>query len=159
MGVKTARAAKATKISLRKLAVEPLSGSRCLAPPVSFSKVENMSESVGFDEWCLLEVMGHNRYAGRVTEQSIGGASLIRIDIPKTKRQPAFSKLFNASSIYAITPVMEEVAKSLAEKINDAPVSVYDLPEEVYAKIRQSASTALPAHPLDCDDDDEEEVW
>jgi len=27
-----------------------------------------------FERWCILEIMGHQRYAGLVCEQSIGGA-------------------------------------------------------------------------------------
>ncbi len=36
-----------------------------------------------FDTWAVVEVMGHNTYAGRVTEQAIGGASFIRVDVPE----------------------------------------------------------------------------
>ena len=38
-----------------------------------------------FDEWAILELMGHRRLAGKVTEQEIGGANMIRIDVYRAK--------------------------------------------------------------------------
>jgi hypothetical protein len=34
-----------------------------------------MSETNQFDQWAVIELFGHNRIAGRVTEQVIGGCS------------------------------------------------------------------------------------
>lgn len=107
-----------------------------------------MSEK--FEQWAILEIMGHNRYAGLVSEQTLGGASFVRIDIPETKAGPAFSKLFSAGSIYCITPCTEDVARMTASTLRTQPLSVYDLPEEIQAKIRQPA---LPAPDYDDGDD------
>lgn len=96
-----------------------------------------MSEK--FEQWCILEIMGHNRFAGLVSEQTIGGASFVRIDIPATKNGPAFTKMFGAGSIYCISPCTEEVARLMAESIRNQPLSVYDLPADIQAKIRQPA--------------------
>jgi len=38
-----------------------------------------------FDVWAILEIMGHTRIAGRVTEQALGGSALIRVDVPALK--------------------------------------------------------------------------
>jgi hypothetical protein len=84
-----------------------------------------------FEQWCLLEIMGHQTFAGLVSEQAIGGASFVRIDVPECGGLPAFSKCFGAGSIYCITPVTEEVARLRAKSLRQAPLSVYDLPEEV----------------------------
>lgn len=92
-----------------------------------------------FSQWCILEIMGHNRFAGLVSEISIGGASFIRIDIPDTKRQAGFTKIFGASSVYCITPVAEDVARALAAKLEHAPVVAWDLPQDWREKIRQPA--------------------
>ena len=35
-----------------------------------------------FEEWAVLELMGHRRLAGKVTEATIGGGAFLRIDIP-----------------------------------------------------------------------------
>jgi hypothetical protein len=34
------------------------------------------------DGWAVLELMGHRRIAGRITEVTIGGAGFLRIDVP-----------------------------------------------------------------------------
>jgi len=46
-----------------------------------------------FEQWCILEIMGHNQYAGLVSEIAIGGASFVRIEIPECDGQPAFTKI------------------------------------------------------------------
>ena len=95
-----------------------------------------MSEPAKFDEWAIVEVMGHQRYAGKVTEQAIGGCNFVRVDVPKIDQSTperaditqAFTKLLGQASIFAITPVSEEVARHVAASIRAAPVHVYDLP-------------------------------
>lgn len=82
-----------------------------------------------FDQWAILEVMGHQKFAGHVTEQAVGGASFVRIDIPEGAGRPAFTKLFGGGSIYCITPVTEEVARALAARIRSEPVQPWELPE------------------------------
>lgn len=103
-----------------------------------------------FEQWCILEIMGHNTYAGLVSEQTLGGASFVRIDIPECDGQPAFSKLFGASSVYCITPVTEEIARLRAKTLNQQPLSVYDLPAEIRDKLR---ATPAIAGPMRNDDD------
>ena len=105
------------------------------------------------DFWGIVEVMGHRRFAGRVTEQVIGGQSFVRIDVPELAGRPAFSKLFGGGAIYCITPVAEDVARALAEAAREEPVSVYDLPEEWRSKLRGLPS---PVSHLDDGDYDED---
>lgn len=95
-----------------------------------------MNESQKFDEWAIVEVMWHQRYAGKVTEQAIGGCNFVRVDVPKIDQSTperaditqAFTKLLGQSSIFAITPVSEAVARHVAASIRSAPVHIYDLP-------------------------------
>jgi hypothetical protein len=35
-----------------------------------------------FREWAVLELMGHRRLGGKVSEQEIAGAAFLRIDVP-----------------------------------------------------------------------------
>lgn len=105
-----------------------------------------------FEQWCILEIMGHQTYAGVVSEQVIGGASFVRIDVPECDGVPAFSKCFGASSIYCITPVTEEVARLRAKSLRQAPLSVYDLPADVRDRMR----TPALAGPVNHDQDDDE---
>jgi hypothetical protein len=83
--------------------------------------------------WGIVEVMGHNTFAGRVTEQSIGGASFIRVDVPEIPAnayygaQPAFTKFIGAGSIYAMTPCSEEIARQAAARVRVRPISMLSL--------------------------------
>lgn len=81
-----------------------------------------------FEAWGLVEVMGHTRYAGKITEQSIGGQAFVRVDVPAFEDRPAFTKLLGGGSIFAITPTTEQIARGLAQQCSNAPINVYDLP-------------------------------
>ena len=35
-----------------------------------------------FEQTCIVELMGHNMIAGKVTEQTIGGQGFVRVDVP-----------------------------------------------------------------------------
>lgn len=35
-----------------------------------------------FDSWAIVEIMGHDKYAGRVTEEPLFGVNMLRIDVP-----------------------------------------------------------------------------
>lgn len=88
-------------------------------------------EETTFEHWALLEIMGHNRFAGLISEQTIAGGSFIRIDIPESDGLQPVTKFFNASSVYCITPVSEEVARGLARKFCHAPINSWEIPEEM----------------------------
>ena len=111
-----------------------------------------MTQSKDFDEWGLVEVMGHSRFAGRIMEQTIGGASFIRVDVPKVGDNQSFSKIFGATSIYAITPTTEEVARRLALNIGNVPINRYEL------KLDQGM---MSQRTLVCesDEDEDEDDW
>jgi hypothetical protein len=36
-----------------------------------------------FEGWAILELMGHRRLGGYVTEQQVGGVAFVRIDVPE----------------------------------------------------------------------------
>lgn len=82
-----------------------------------------------FDAWALVEVMGHRRFAGRVTEQTIAGAGFVRVDVPEQDGRPAFTKVFSPTSIYAITPLSEETARGLVTGCRAEPLESWDIAE------------------------------
>jgi hypothetical protein len=88
--------------------------------------MENAQEP--FEGWCLLELMGHRRIAGFISEASIAGGSFVRIDVPGDSRSAPATQFYAPGSIYAITPITEELARRFAERARPAPVSEYDLP-------------------------------
>ena len=77
----------------------------------------------------LVELFGHQKVAGTVTEHAFGSATFIRIDVPETKEQPKFTRFVNPSSIYAINPVTEEVMLQMAERLNEKPIDRWDIRE------------------------------
>lgn len=56
-----------------------------------------------FNTWAIVELMGHRKIGGRVTEQIIAGAPLLRIDVPEVSGQPGFTQFYGPSSIYMAT--------------------------------------------------------
>ena len=81
-----------------------------------------------FDLWCIVELMGHTKIAGRCTEQNIAGTNMLRVDVPKTETAAEFTKFYGASAIYAINPVSEEIARGIAQRLQSKPVQAYELP-------------------------------
>lgn len=116
-----------------------------------------MEESKAFDSWAVVEVMGHNTYAGRVSEQVIAGTGFVRVDVPEVpagrygEGLAAFTKIIGPGSIYAITPCTEEVARRAAGATRSRPVSMVSLtaPKALAAAIDADADSN------DTDDDDD----
>lgn len=93
-------------------------------------------EQEPFHQYAIVEVFGHQRFAGLVTEQNVAGHGYVRIDVPAVGAQSAFTKLLAHSSIFSITPVTEDVAKRAAQNFRAAPVNVFDLqPRETQRQI------------------------
>jgi len=89
-----------------------------------------------FDGWAIVEVFGHQRYAGYVTTQAFGQAVMFRVDVPpldereritkhfeyvdgvsvppgstvKENAVPGYTKLFGVGAIYGLTPCTQEAA-------------------------------------------------
>lgn len=83
------------------------------------------SAAPAFRAWALVEVMGHRKLAGEVSEQVIAGAGFIRVDVPEVPGAEAFTSFFRPGSIYAITPVAEAVARHWCASHRERPIEVY----------------------------------
>jgi hypothetical protein len=88
-----------------------------------------MTENKHFESWGVLELFGHLRLAGMISEQSFGPATMIRIDVPAVGDQPAYSRLFGVAAVYGITPTSEEIARGIAETLRAKPIQHYELPK------------------------------
>lgn len=84
-----------------------------------------------FDLWCIVELFGHQKIAGKCTEQNIAGANMLRVDVPETKSVPSFTRLFGSGAIYAINPVDETTARLYAERLQEKPIASWDLAEMI----------------------------
>ncbi|MBW3638157.1 MAG: hypothetical protein KY445_17060, partial [Armatimonadetes bacterium] len=64
-------------------------------------------------QWAIVELMGHTKMAGRVSEETKFGTVMGRIDIPKGD---AFvTTYFSGGSVYRVTPCDEKSARDVAE--------------------------------------------
>lgn len=75
--------------------------------------------------WAIVELMGHVKMAGYVTEEERFGGKMGRIDIP----HPAgdVTQYFGGSSVYRVTPCTEDVARAFAAGNRPQPVSLWQL--------------------------------
>jgi len=106
-----------------------------------------------FDIYALIELFGHTRIAGRVTERNVGGASFLQVDVPETELNPSFTRLLNPSAIYAINPVTEEVAHFYAKNLNVKPIESWDI-NKFMEKAKQN-QIAKQSTIVDQDDDND----
>lgn len=99
-----------------------------------------------FESWALVELMGHQRIVGKASEETHFGAPLLRIDVPATEGEDAYTKFYGGGAIYCITPIAEAVALRMLANIRPDPVPAWDL----------RTPPALPAGEIDDDDEDDE---
>lgn len=100
----------------------------------------------------IVELFGHQRVAGRITQQTFGGASFVRVDVPEIEVEEreyvegkgyimqrrtiqAHTRSFGGGAIYAINWCDETTAAIAARSIKHEPLSPYSV---------KSAIDALP---------------
>jgi len=97
--------------------------------------------------WAIIELFGHQRIAGFVTEAEIGGCSFIRVDVPGVDGSAPITKFYGNGAIYSMTPVSEELVKLFVQRFKPAPLNVY-MPE-----IRQLEDGPISRELRDIDED------
>lgn len=108
-----------------------------------------MNESKqSFESWAIIELFGHQRMAGFVTEATIGGQSFVRVDVPEVEGHEAYTRFLGNGAIYAMTPCDENTARRAAAAFRPKPVQAWELPEP---------NLALPAGEAAIVDDDEDD--
>lgn len=101
-----------------------------------------------FEGFAILELMGHRKLAGYVRSVNFAGAGMIRIDIPGADGKDAATQFYAPGSLYALTPVSEDVARRFAKSSQPAPVTRWELPAET-----PRGAAATVAHPENDFDD------
>lgn len=106
------------------------------------------------DTWAIVEMFGHKRIAGKLSEHVLGAAALIRCDVPEVQldqetKSPAYTRYLGVGSIYGITPCSEEVARAAAARIvrYDPPIPLEFQPPA------QLAARTSDAEIIDDDDE------
>lgn len=80
-----------------------------------------------FQIWGIVELFGHSKIAGELTEQNIAGANMLRVDVPETESNPSFTRFLNHAAIYAINPTDKETATFVAKNLNNKPIDSWDI--------------------------------
>jgi hypothetical protein len=123
-----------------------------------------------FEQWAVVEIFGHQRIAGKVTEQTIGGCSFVRVDVPDLpertvddygtpKRIPpiaGFTKLYGNGAIYSMTFVDEAIAKATAQSLRVMPIDSYTLRDALKSANPEAVQKMLSGPAADADDDDDD---
>ena len=85
------------------------------------------------ETWALVELMGHQRLAGLVSEATFPGG-FVRIDVYADDpgdaldlAEPVFTRIVSPSALYAINPVERAIALELAKRYTQRPVQAYEL--------------------------------
>lgn len=112
-------------------------------------------EKTSFEGWAILELMGHRRLAGHLSEQVVGGASFVRIDVPAADGQGnVATQFYSPSSVYCITPTTEAIARKVAASSQPAPVTAWELRDTPAL----SGRATPPSYDQDDDDGDGDEL-
>jgi len=76
------------------------------------------------ERWAIVSLLGHQDRVGRVSEETVAGASMLRVDIPQA--DGSFStRHVGGAAIYEITYLTEEVARAVAKARPTHPISVW----------------------------------
>jgi hypothetical protein len=106
---------------------------------------ENGKESASFEGWVILELMGHRRLAGHISEAQIGGASFVRIDVPDGDGpENVATQFYSPSAVYCITPTTEAIARKVAVGSRPQPVTEWELRADRTLPAAQSDDDDLP---------------
>ena len=125
--------------------------------------------------WAIVELMGHVRVAGRLSEEEKFGSKLGRLDIPQLRKSDCVNctdssvslapcpvcrggtfvtQYFGGGSVYRISIVSEDVARHVASQTQPAPVSPWDFPKRLASPVdsESSVSGSCMKHPDEDDD-------
>lgn len=78
-----------------------------------------------YEGWAIVELLGHRRLAGHVSEVAMFGSAFLRLDVPS---DPPVTQFYGGSTVYGITPTTEEIARRFATRNRPEPVHTWELP-------------------------------
>jgi hypothetical protein len=76
--------------------------------------------------WALVELFGHQKIVGYLSQQTFGTGVLFRVDVPDLLKEgkairKGFTRYFGLSSIYSITPIDEATVRRMLPSIDGTP--------------------------------------
>jgi hypothetical protein len=92
-------------------------------------------EKEKFEAWMLIEIMGHKKLAGLVTEEERFDTVMLRIDIPthidfEEKATHYITQYYHHNAIFSATPINQTDALALAGIYRPNPFTKFDLHKE-----------------------------
>lgn len=114
-------------------------------------------EQERFEAWGIVDLFGHTRLAGRISEQTIGGETFIRVDVPNGD-DSYHTRLFGKGAIYGMSLTDEAIARATAKASSPRPVSAYDLPALLADQRPARPSPIDQIHDPDDDRDDDDDI-
>jgi hypothetical protein len=115
------------------------------------------------DCWAVVELMGHQRIAGHITERTVAGAPMLQVNVPELGEVPAYTRLLGGGAIYAINLCDEATAIEWAKSIggNAAPLVSWEgkqiVDVMVERRIKALNASAEPTEAGGDDDQDQED--
>lgn len=88
-----------------------------------------------FEEWAIVDLFGHQKIAGKISEEQIGGSSFVRVDVPAIEEQKPFTRLFGSGAIYSITITDEETAMAAANYYKPVPMDQWTIKDMLQGKL------------------------
>ncbi len=80
-----------------------------------------------FECWAIVELFGHQRVSGLVSERQVAGAGMVQVDVHNAAgTEVLFTRLLNPKSIYAINPVEKSIALYSGE-YSARPITRFEL--------------------------------
>ncbi len=78
--------------------------------------------------WALVELFGHQRIVGFMSQQNFASGVLFRVDVPDLLKdgvtvRKGFTRYFGLSAIYSITPIDEPTVRQLLPQIDGTPAA------------------------------------
>ena len=64
--------------------------------------MQNQQPQTKFEEWALVELFGHQKIIGKVSESVLAGGAFLRVDVPESQAKPAYTRFFGPGAIYSI---------------------------------------------------------
>jgi|SRR6185312_14693490 len=87
-----------------------------------------MAKEVPDEMWALVEIFGHRRHYGRVTEVEKFGTKMLRVDVPISDAAPLLGEqeefetfIYGGASIFGMTPMTEDACRKWASRDRPKP--------------------------------------
>jgi hypothetical protein len=99
---------------------------RATTKAVMIAPAEEPEAQPELKSWALVELFGHQRIVGYLSQQTFGTGVLFRVDVPDLlkdgkKVREGFTRYFGLSAIYSITPCSESMVRQMLPHVDGTP--------------------------------------